>query len=150
YEYISRIERVVPAAKNDPHGAPLSYYMLADSVVIFDRAKQTMRLLVNARLDLAASPAEAYRAALEELEQLKAKLEAPCSLQPAPLSQLGAIATPKGNFEEAEFEELVARSQEYIRSGDIIQVVLSQRFEKDFARSPLDLYRALRTVNPSP
>lgn len=150
YEYISRIEPVVPVAKNNRHGSPLAYYMLADSVVIFDRAKQTMRLLVNARLEGKASPADAYHAALEELAQLKARLEAPSTLKPATLNPPQDLAVPQGNFLKEEFVEMVDRAKEYIRSGDIIQVVLSQRFEKDFDKSALDLYRALRTVNPSP
>ncbi len=150
YEYISRVETVVPTAPRNAYGSPLAYYMMADSVVIFDRAKQTMRLLVNARLEGHASPAEAYAAALEELEQLKGRLESACALHPAPLDPPSGIAVPQGNFTKEAFEQMVERSQEFIRSGDIIQVVLSQRFEKAFERSPLDLYRALRTVNPSP
>lgn len=150
YEYISRVESVVPTAGKNCHGSPLSYYMLADSMVIFDRAKQTMRLLVNARLAGHGSEKECYEAAIEELEHLKATLEAPCSLQAAPLDPPERIEVPDGNFVRADFEELVERSKEYIRSGDIIQVVLSQRFEKAFTQSPLDLYRSLRTVNPSP
>ncbi len=150
YEYISRIEPVVPCAKENRHGSPLSYYMLADSMVIFDRAKQTMRLLVNARLEGHSTPAEAYQAALVEMEQLKNRLEAPCSLQSAPLDPPEGLNVPPGNFQQRDFEDMVERSKEYIRSGDVIQVVLSQRFEKRFERSPLDLYRALRHVNPSP
>ncbi|MDQ8204600.1 anthranilate synthase component I [Pelagicoccus sp. SDUM812003] len=150
YEYISRIEPVVPLAANNCHGSPLAYYMLADSMVIFDRAKQTMRLLVNARLEGKSSPAEAYDSALEELSYLKSKLEGRCSLNAAPLNPPGEIQVPSGNFVKSDFEDMVERTKEYIRSGDIIQVVLSQRFEKDFQNSGLDLYRALRTVNPSP
>lgn len=150
YEYISRVEKVVPTAKTNQHGSPLAYYMLADSMVIFDRAKQTMRLLVNARLEGQATTADAYQAALEELDQLKAKLESPCTLSPATLNPPANIAVPQGNFVKTDFEEMVEKSKEYIRSGDIIQVVLSQRFEKDFEKTALDLYRALRTVNPSP
>lgn len=150
YEYVCRIEPTVPLAKANRHRSPLSYYMLADSMVIFDRAKQTMRLLVNARLDGFESPKNAYEAALKELESLKARLEIPSQVKPAPLDIPANLDIPDGNFEKDEFERMVERSKEYVRSGDIIQVVLSQRFEKDFANSPLDLYRALRTVNPSP
>src|SRR5690606_15399532 len=56
----------------------------------------------------------------------------------------------QGNFTPEVFKGLVERAQEYIRAGDVIQVVLSQRFSKPFTQSPLNLYRALRTVNPSP
>lgn len=150
YEYISRVESVVPIAKNNCHDSPLAYYMLADSVVIFDRAKQTMRLLVNARLEGKPTVKEAYEAALKELNELKAKLEGRCTLAPATLNPPEDLHVPQGNFLKEDFVQMVERTKEYIRSGDIIQVVLSQRFEKDFQKTPLDLYRALRTVNPSP
>jgi anthranilate synthase component 1 len=57
---------------------------------------------------------------------------------------------PSGNFTKAAFEKMVDDSKEFIRAGDIFQIVLSQRFSRGFKKSPLDLYRALRTVNPSP
>jgi anthranilate synthase component 1 len=60
------------------------------------------------------------------------------------------VEVPRGNFTRPEYERLVESVKEYIRAGDIIQVVPSQRFSRPFARTPLDLYRALRTVNPSP
>jgi anthranilate synthase component 1 len=59
-------------------------------------------------------------------------------------------AVPEGNFTRKEFEDLVEGVKEYIRAGDVIQVVPSQRFSLPFGKTPLDLYRALRTVNPSP
>ena len=71
YEYVCRVEPTVSRAKNNCHKSPLSYYMLADSMVIFDRAKQTIRLLVNARPDAYQSVEEAYQAAIEELEHLQ-------------------------------------------------------------------------------
>lgn len=150
YEYICRIEQTVPRAKNNRHRSPLSYYMLADSMVIFDRAKQTIRLLVNARLAAHEDVKTAYEAALVELEQLRVTLERPNPVSPVTLHAPSKIEIPSGNFLKTDFENLVERSKEYIRAGDIFQVVLSQRFEKDFKKSPLDLYRALRTVNPSP
>ena len=124
--------------------------MLADSMVIFDRAKQIIRLLVNARLDAYDSPKAAYEAALAELQSLKATLDSPNIVSPASLVPQSDINIPDGNFVKEDFEAMVEQSKEYIRAGDIFQVVLSQRFEKDFEKSPLDLYRALRTVNPSP
>lgn len=150
YEYISRIEKTVPPAKENLHQSPLSYYMMADSVVIFDRAKQTMRLLVNARIESNGNIEASYNAALAEIEQLQARLQANNTIAPAPLNHPDKIDIPSGNFTRERFETMVEQSKEYIRSGDIIQVVLSQRFEKEFKQSPLDLYRALRTVNPSP
>lgn len=148
YEYVSRIEPTVPPAPADELGLPLIYFMFVDSVVIFDRAKQTLRLCVNAHLgdDIDA----AYDAATTELTALHALLAQPRALASAALVNPGPITPPPGNFTQAAFEAAVRDGQEFIRAGDIIQVVPSQRFSQPFTRSPLDLYRALRTVNPSP
>jgi anthranilate synthase component 1 len=150
YEYISRIEPVVPTAKVDPLGTPLLYFVLADSLVVFDRARQTIRLSVNAHVRDVARAGEAFDAAVREVETLFALLQKRADLRPAALADAPRVAAPPGNFTQKEFEGMVARTKEYIRAGDIIQVVLSQRFEHPFARPALDLYRALRTVNPSP
>ena len=136
YEYICRVEPTVPRAKNNCHESPLSYYMLADSMVIFDRAKQTIRLLVNARTDAYQSVDKAYRAAIEELQYLQATLEKPNQVEPAALKSPENIQIPDGNFIKEDFEDLVERSKDYIRAGDIFQVVLSQRFEKSFKNAP--------------
>jgi anthranilate synthase component 1 len=148
YEYVTRIEPTVPAAARDELGLPLLYFMLSDSLLIFDRAKQTLRLCVNAHVSGNADPA--YTAAVAELEELFAMLRHPSELAPAPLVDAPKITVPPGNFTQARFEQVVVDGKEFIRSGDIIQFVPSQRFTRPFTKSPLHLYRALRTVNPSP
>ena len=148
YEYACRIEPTVPPAAVDELGIPLLYFMLADSILIFDRAKQTLRLCVNAHIK--GDPVEAYEAAVAELRLLYGLLSSPRALAPAPLVEPSGITIPPGNFTRAAFEQTVEACQEFIRAGDIIQVVPSQRFTREFKRPPLDLYRALRTVNPSP
>ncbi len=155
YEYVTRIEPSVPAVTRDELGTPLLYFMLSDSLLIFDRAKQTLRLCVNAHVRVADSgqPARAdtaYDAAVAELRELYAMLRQPRELAPAPLIDTPKITVPAGNFTQPRFEQVVEEGKEFIRSGDIIQFVPSQRFTRPFTRSPLDLYRALRTVNPSP
>lgn len=148
YEYITRIEPTVPAAAKDELGTPLLYFMLADSLLIFDRAKQTLRLCVNGHI--AGDAGLAYDAAVAELRELFQLLRQPRELVPAPLENVERISVPPGNFTRPRFEQMVEDGKEYIRAGDIIQFVPSQRFTREFKRSPLDLYRALRTVNPSP
>ncbi len=148
YEYVTRVETTVPTAPVDAHGLPLLYFMLVDSAAIFDRAKQTLRLCVNAHIGDA--PDAAYDKAVAEINELAELLSYPNQLTPAPLTDLNAITVPPGNFTQPDFEAVVESCQEYIRSGDIIQVVPSQRFSQPFHHTPLDLYRALRTVNPSP
>lgn len=148
YEYTSRIEPTVRPAARDELGLPILYFMLSDSLLIFDRAKQTLRLSVNAHVH--ENAAQAYDAACTELRALFDLLRQPRELAPVPLSDPGVVTPPPGNFTRAAFEAAVEATKEYIRAGDIIQVVPSQRFVKPFSRTPLDLYRALRTVNPSP
>ena len=136
--------------ENSASGGPLLYFMLTDSLLTFDRVKQTLRLCVNARITDGDASA-AYDAACNELRRLHGFLSRPSTLAPAPLVEPPApVAVPPGNFTREAFERAVESLKEYIRAGDIIQAVPSQRFTAPFAKSPLDLYRALRTVNPSP
>ncbi len=148
YEYVTRVEPTVPTAPIDEHGLPLIYFMLVDSAAIFDRAKQTLKLCVNAHVG--EEPEVAYDQAVAEIEEMKALLSHPSQLTPAELTQSSHVAVTAGNFTQPEFEQVVEDCKEYVCAGDIIQVVPSQRFSRPFERNPLDLYRALRTVNPSP
>jgi anthranilate synthase component 1 len=148
YEYVTRIEPSVKPAGQDELGTPLLYFMLSDSLLIFDRAKQTLRLCVNGHIR--GDAGLAYDAAVAELNELYALLRQPRELAPAPLADIAKITVPAGNFTKERFEKVVDDGKEFIRAGDIIQFVPSQRFNKPFTKSPLDLYRALRTVNPSP
>jgi anthranilate synthase component 1 len=148
YEFIHSVEKTVPLAAKDDLGMPMMWFMLCDSLVVFDRARQTMRLVVNAHIE--ADAASAYDRAVDELQRLQLALAAPSPLAPGALGDAGRIEVPPGNFTRAGFEKLVEGTKEYIRAGDIFQIVLSQRFSRPFNGTPLDLYRALRTVNPSP
>jgi len=152
YEYVTRIEPTVPAAPQDELKIPLIYFMLSDTLLIFDRVKQTLRLCVNAHVadDSERAVADAYAAAAAELASLEKVLRQPRELAPAPVVAPRPVVVPPGNFTRPVYEKMVDGVKEYIRAGDIIQVVPSQRFAVAFDRSPLDLYRALRSVNPSP
>ncbi|GHC07908.1 anthranilate synthase component I [Cerasicoccus arenae] len=152
HEYIHRVEPTVPPAAEDVLGMPLMWFALMDTVVAFDHAKQIIRIVSNARLEDGVAPESIYAAACAEIERIIDLLSSGSQLAPMPLAQVDPadIKVPAGNFTRPEFEEIVERTKEYIRSGDVIQVVGSQRFEADFPQPPLDLYRALRFVNPSP
>jgi anthranilate synthase component 1 len=148
YEYIHSVEPTVPLAGGDDLNVPVMWFMLCDSVLAFDRAHQTMRLIVNAHIGTDASAA--YETACTELRRMQTALAMPTPLVSATLGETGPVQVPAGNFTKAAFERMVEDSKEFIRSGDIFQIVLSQRFSRQFTKTPLDLYRALRTVNPSP
>ena len=148
YEYIHHIEPRVPRPDADTLGLPTLYFLLTDSLVVFDRARQTLRILVCAHVE--EDPDLAYDQATEEIHALEKILTEPIVLRPAPLHQPQPESLPRGNFTREAFEKVVEDTKNYIRAGDIIQAVLSQRFEIPYSQSALDLYRALRVVNPSP
>lgn len=150
YEYIHQVETTVPIASDEVLETPLLYFMLADSLLIFDRAHQTLRLWVNVHIDESTDVDDAYETACEELRSLQSVLDRDHGLTPARLPAATPVTVPAGNFTRPRFEKMVDNAKEFIRAGDIIQVVLSQRFEREFTRPPLELYRALRTINPSP
>ncbi len=148
YEYIHSIENTVPLAAADELDVPAMWFMLCDSVLAFDRAHQTMRLIVNAHVGTDANAA--YDHACIELQRMHGALSLASPLASAALGGAAPTQVPPGNFTRLEFERMVEDSKEFIRAGDIFQIVLSQRFSRPFSRTPLDLYRTLRTVNPSP
>lgn len=152
HEYIHCVEPSVPRAEQDVLGMPLMWFALMDTVVAFDHARQVMRVVSNVRLEDGCDPLEAYRAACVEIERVIGQLSEGGPLPPLPVAAVdpAEIQVPPGNFTRERFESAVETCKEYIRAGDVIQVVGSQRFEADYAQSPLDLYRALRIVNPSP
>jgi anthranilate synthase component 1 len=150
YEYIHRIEPTVPCAKKDPAGTPLIHFMLVDRLIAFDNARQTLRLIVNARISSPDKADEAYAAAKKELEILKSVVTGPSAAAAAELPTSNDFATGKSNISQQDFEKSVQRTQEYIKAGDCVQVVLSRRTDVEFKGEPLDLYRVLRHVNPSP
>ncbi|HTB62639.1 MAG TPA: anthranilate synthase component I [Opitutales bacterium] len=152
YEYVHRIEPTVPLPKKDDLGMPVMYYMIIDRVVAFDHVKQMARLVVNAFIPTGSDARVAYAKAAEAVREFAREICDDTNANVTPLA-LGAepeVAVPGGNFTQTEFEKMVDRSKEYIRAGDIIQVVGSQRFERAYDRPALDLYRSLRLVNPSP
>lgn len=148
YEYVQRIEPTIPPAGKDTLGMPLLYFMMTDNFVIFDRARQTLRICVD--VHLGDDPAVDYEAATSTIMDIVDLLKQESVLRPAPLQEAGEIEVPPGNFTQEAFKSVVDATKEYVRSGDIIQAVLSQRFERSFDHEPLDLYRALRVINPSP
>jgi anthranilate synthase component 1 len=150
YEYIHCVEPTVPIAGRDVLEMPVAHFLISDTLVIFDRARQTIRLLVNAHVDDPEMAEDAYDAAVAAVHDLAGILHKGREIPTLPVPEAGPVEVPEGNFTREQFETMVNRCKEYIRAGDVIQVVGSQRFEKPYTQSPLDLYRVLRIVNPSP
>jgi len=144
YDTVRYIERKLAATrKPDPLGAPDILLLLSQELAIVDNLTGKLTLVVY------ADPAQgdAYRAARRRLAQLLAKLREPVAI-PADVSVASEPAV--SGFGEAAYHAAVERAKRYIYDGDIMQVVPSQRMSKRFKATPLALYRALRTINPSP
>jgi len=148
FECIQYIEpRLAGGDKPDELGTPDILLMLSEEVAVFDNLKGRLYLIVH------ADPAEpqAYARANRRLDQLVHRLRNsgasyPETLDPNGLDEADFVS----GFTREAFIEAVEQSKEYIRAGDIFQVVLSQRLSVPFRARPVDVYRALRALNPSP
>ena len=146
YDTVRAFERL-PIATEDDLALPDVCMLLVPNVLVFDNVAQTIRVVSHADLGEGVSPDRAYDAAVARIDALAARLEAPI-VRPAPPERTGGDLL--ANMTPAAYQELVERAKEYIRAGDVIQVVLAERFEMPLAAAPFDVYRCLRTVNPSP
>ena len=147
YDMVRRFERL-PSGKPSVIGSWDSLFMITDTIVIFDTMSQKIKVVSNAHLDGSSSPDDAYAAATAKIETLIRRLRT--SLPPQATLQPHAATKFTSNVSREEFERSVEMAKEYVRSGDIIQVVLSQRFSGEVTADPFDIYRVLRTLNPSP
>jgi len=150
YEFIHDVEPIVPNPPHDELQTPVMYFLIADQLLIFDRVAQTLTVLVNAVLEDAATPDEAYENATGEIDRLVSLLEQPTEHSPVTLPNEVPSIPFESNIAREKFAANVSKAKEYITSGDIIQVVGSQRFSTPVKAPPLDIYRAARSVNPSP
>jgi len=149
YDAVRWFEPVIGPPPKDELGVPDLFFMLTDVVVAFDHRRRRMKVLANALLD-GTDAATAYEEAARRIEETVARLSEPAVFAPIP-TEFPAAGEPMGcNTTREQFHGMVEAAQEYIRAGDIFQMVPSQRFETPFAGDPVDLYRALRFVNPSP
>ncbi|TVP79296.1 MAG: anthranilate synthase component I [Puniceicoccaceae bacterium] len=149
HEFVHSIEPTVPKPAENPLEMPILYYLITDSVLIFDHVRQVLRICVHAHTS-DGECTSAYEKAVAEIERIYALLERPRPFGHRTIGTPVAVPVPQGNFTQERFEAAVDKVKGYVSAGDVIQTVLSQRFVKDFEPSPIDLYRALRTVNPSP
>ncbi|WP_129125586.1 anthranilate synthase component I [Geomonas oryzae] len=125
-----------------------AYFIITDTMIIFDSLSQKIKVVSNAHLDGGTSPEKAYVDAVSKIEGLIERLKKPLPVQPKKAATGKVELT--SNVKREEFEQSVTRAKEYVKSGDIIQVVLSQRFSGELTVDPFDIYRVLRTLNPSP
>ena len=151
YDTVRYVEpRLAESVPPDQMGTPDILLMVSDEVLVFDNLSGTIRLVVN--VDPARD--DALEKGLDHLDRLVARLPQP--MEPLPDVSLAAAdsaeleAEAESDFTRQDYEEAVEKVKEYVLAGDVMQVVPSQRMSIPFDALPLNLYRALRNLNPSP
>jgi anthranilate synthase component 1 len=156
-----RYSEHLPHAPRDDRGLPDLAFDFYDAMVIFDHIRKTVAVTAHAHVPnrpngggppTAESLRLAYDAACQRVDELVHRLEhTPVKLPLSDIESDGVVARQfRSNFERPQFEAAVEKCKEYIRAGDVFQVVISQRLQTETSASPFDLYRTLRVVNPSP
>ncbi len=149
YETVTRFEEL-PTPDADPLGLPESLFMFVDTMLVFDHVTHRIKILSHVHLD--GDIEEAYQKAVDRIDDLTKRLS-----QPLKLSQCNKAASYpmngyklSSNLSREEFEASVLKVKQYITAGEAIQVVLSQRLAQPTDVPPFEIYRALRSINPSP
>ncbi len=150
YDAVRQFEPTLGPPPPDVLGIPDAMFLLADTLLVFDHRLRRLQVIANAFIEEFETPEDAYAAARGRIAAMVEVLNRPFHV-PA-LNGLLKIepAQATSNTTQAEYEAMVLAGKELIAAGDIFQFVPSQRFETDFNQAPVDLYRALRLVNPSP
>jgi anthranilate synthase component 1 len=163
YDVVRYFERV-PDYRHRGLNLPDLFLMLTDTLLVFDSLTQKIKVISNAHTD-GRSPKDAYREAEQKIEEIVKKLKSKAippgkrvvslgeQRQFTPLEKMPLADFLTGftsNFTKENFLKAVERAKEYVKAGDVIQVVLSQNFERDVDIHPINAYRALRVINPSP
>ncbi|CAH1670777.1 anthranilate synthase component I [Chelatococcus asaccharovorans] len=149
YDMVRQMERL-PGAPQDALDLDDAILLRPTLMVVFDSVRDELSLITPVRPAKAISAKAAYEAAVERIEEALAALDEPLPRDSGPDVTTLPAPTPVSNTPPERFKAMVERAKDYIRAGDIFQVVLSQRFDAPFTLPALSLYRALRRVNPSP
>jgi anthranilate synthase component 1 len=149
YETVTRFEEL-PSPDADPLGLPESLFMFVDTMLVFDHVTHRIKILSHARLD--GNIEEEYAKAVERIEELADRLNQPLTQNQSAKTARKSKDSQRlsSNLSREEFGRSVLKIKEYITEGEAIQVVLSQRLAKPTDVPPFEIYRALRSINPSP
>jgi anthranilate synthase component 1 len=151
YDIVRCFEKI-PETAVDDLGTPDFHLMFTDTVLCFDNVRQTLKIIANVPIEEFASTKMAYQSARVKIDEIIERLKRPA----VPPSLEGASnvaindASISSNMTREGYMAMVSAAKEYIAAGDVIQVVPSQRFEAPLTAHPFNIYRSLRTINPSP
>ncbi|MEN3930812.1 anthranilate synthase component I [Microvirga sp. W0021] len=148
YDMVRQMERL-PYPNKDILQVPDSILIRPTIMMVFDSVLDQISLVTPVRPDQKLNAEKAYDLAIERLQQVEIALEQSISITDRADQDI-SVSDPVSNTTPEEYADMVARAKEYVRAGDVFQVVLSQRFETDFPLPPFALYRALRRTNPAP
>lgn len=148
YDLVRFFERI-PERTADDLNLPDQYLMLIDTLLVFDNTAQKIKVVTHASLEGQTDARAAYEAACAKIEGLIERLQRRVEL-PVQSYRPDRPASPRSNMAPDQYQALVRRGKDYIVAGDVIQVVLAQRFECPLRTHPFSIYRCLRTVNPAP
>ncbi|WP_119321512.1 anthranilate synthase component I [Capsulimonas corticalis] len=147
YDTVRFFEKLPELAKDDL-GLDDTIFLFTDALLVFDHVKHKMLALCNARVESGDDPGAAYDGAVAKIEALLARLKGPTPLPAPPRPEECAEFVP--NRTEENYLAAVLKAKEYIAAGDTFQAQIGQRMSKKLAAHPFDVYRALRSINPSP
>ena len=157
YELINWIEPRVSIHPQDERNIPDGLWMQVDNLLVFDQVKRKIWAIAYADLRNNGNLESAYQQACDRIQEIVGKLSLPISPDKTQLPWTSPQNQPKAgiedyssNFTKEEFCNSVEKAKEYIKAGDIFQVVISQRLSTEYTGDPFDLYRSLRQINPSP
>lgn len=144
----ARLWERLPEAPGDPLGLPDAVLMFVDTLLVFDHLRHRALALSHARVD--GDPDAAYEEAVARIDDLVDRLARPLPDPPADTAPVVSACGVQSNMTREEYCAAVERAKAHIVGGDIIQAVVSQRLSRPTTATPFEVYRALRTVNPSP
>ncbi len=148
YDMVRYFEKL-PAPPEEDIETDDATFLITDTLMIFDNVRHTIKMVACAVTDGRDDLRGVYDEAIEKLDRMSDVLQSPIERRELPAAE-GNAALPQSNMTREDFKAVVKQAKDYIVAGDVIQVVLSQRFQVENSRDPIDLYRALRYVNPSP
>ena len=148
YDIVRYFEKLPAAAEEDIETDDATF-LITDTLMIFDNVRHTIKVVACVVTEGSQDLGGVYDEAIKKIDRMAEMLQSPLESRELP-TEGEAHIPPQSNMTPEDFKAVVKKAKDYIVAGDVIQVVLSQRFEMENSRDPIDLYRALRYINPSP
>ena len=149
YDSVRYVE-TLPDSTTDDLNLPDMYFMFYDETIVFDHLNKTIKVVCAAHID-ERDIQDIYEDTVNKIDNVTNKLRTPVMTLSGDITEKGELSLKfSSNFKKSDFLQAVETCKEYIRAGDIIQAVLSQRLQTEINAKPINIYRTLRVINPSP